>query len=424
MYSSLIEHQPTDTDHPATAAAHHVFLMAEGFAPTVIDSQVLDTLRSLQAHAIQSDLVAMVTFGALRTNWDSYLTRRARYRTILGTRVLLLPAWQLYRAGSATVLAFLTWAVTSFNPTTRLVIHARGHHAAHVAIRLKRIRPNVKVLYDIRGDAASEYRMMAKQFGDLGAKRQLAYIDEIVTSCVREADAFVVVSAPLRDVMTHTYGLNPQVTSIIACLADERRFFYSPEQREQLRTRWGLQDKHVLIFAGSTGRWHHVEHTLKWARRIMERDDAAFFVGLTPDVSQLTAVCGQILPPHRYLVHTAEHDEVPGWLNAADLGMLLRKADPVNSVASPTKFAEYMLCGLPTLTSVGLGDVTHYVTQNRAGVVESGEIIDDLVSECLDWLHGTPDPLREARARIAVFTYSKAAGIPRLADIYRRLAQI
>lgn len=409
-------------EHHKHSGVHHVFLMAEGFAPTVIDAQVFDTLRALQAHGIQSDLVALVTLGALRKNWSAYLTRRARYQSILRTNVLLLPTWQLFRSPSAIVSAILTWLATSLHPTTRLVIHARGHHAAHVAVMLKRLRPNVRVLYDIRGDAASEYRMMAQEFGDLGAKRQLDDVDHIIRRCVRGADATIAVSTPLRDHMARTYGLNPSQNIVIACLADEQKFFYSPEQREQKRAQWGLRDKHVLIFAGSTGRWHHLEYTLKWVRQIMALDDAALFVGLTPDVAALTSLCEQILPPHRALIRHAEHDEIPGWLNAADLGLLLRKPDPVNAVASPTKFAEYMLCGLPTLTSAGLGDLPSYVALNHAGVVESGEMVQPVVDECLRWLQVLPDPQRTHRARQAISTYSKLCGIPQLAEVYRRLS--
>jgi len=42
---------------------------------------------------------------------------------------------------------------------------------------------------------------------------------------------------------------------------------------------------------------------------------------------------------------------VPKFLQAADMGILLRKKDPLNEVAAPTKFAEYMMTGLPTLIS-------------------------------------------------------------------------
>ena len=43
--------------------------------------------------------------------------------------------------------------------------------------------------------------------------------------------------------------------------------------------------------------------------------------------------------------------EVPHYLNAADVAFLFRDNVVMNAVASPTKLAEYMACGLPIISS-------------------------------------------------------------------------
>ena len=48
-----------------------------------------------------------------------------------------------------------------------------------------------------------------------------------------------------------------------------------------------------------------------------------------------------------YQVRTAPFERVNEYLNAADVAFMLRRPDPLNLVASPTKFAEYCLTGLP-----------------------------------------------------------------------------
>ena len=45
----------------------------------------------------------------------------------------------------------------------------------------------------------------------------------------------------------------------------------------------------------------------------------------------------------------AAYHEVNSYLNAADAGFLLREKNPLNEGASPTKFAEYCLTGLPVI---------------------------------------------------------------------------
>ena len=61
------------------------------------------------------------------------------------------------------------------------------------------------------------------------------------------------------------------------------------------------------------------------------------------------------------------NNEVFKYLNAADFGILFRENTIMNNVASPTKFAEYMLCGLPVIISEGVGDYSSYVIEKGVG---------------------------------------------------------
>ena len=48
--------------------------------------------------------------------------------------------------------------------------------------------------------------------------------------------------------------------------------------------------------------------------------------------------------------------------------MLIRENTVTNQVASPTKFAEYLACGLPVIISDNLGDYSVFVETNGCGV--------------------------------------------------------
>ena len=55
-------------------------------------------------------------------------------------------------------------------------------------------------------------------------------------------------------------------------------------------------------------------------------------------------------------------------LSAADFGLLLRENNIVNNVASPTKFAEYLMAGLPVIISNGIGDFSYFVRFKNVGI--------------------------------------------------------
>ena len=63
------------------------------------------------------------------------------------------------------------------------------------------------------------------------------------------------------------------------------------------------------------------------------------------------------------------NSEMVKYLNAADYGILFRENVPMNNVASPSKFAEYILCGLPTIISEGVGDYSAICEPNGLGVL-------------------------------------------------------
>jgi glycosyltransferase involved in cell wall biosynthesis len=68
---------------------------------------------------------------------------------------------------------------------------------------------------------------------------------------------------------------------------------------------------------------------------------------------------------------------VPAYLAASDVGFLLRQDNPVNHVASPVKFGEYLASGLAVVTSPKLGDVSRLVVERNLGLLVSPEDIEE-----------------------------------------------
>jgi hypothetical protein len=84
------------------------------------------------------------------------------------------------------------------------------------------------------------------------------------------------------------------------------------------------------------------------------------------------------LPSHRYTVVRAAHHEINAYLNAADVGLLIREPHLLNAVACPTKFGEYAVTGLPVILTAQIGDCSDYVRDQYEGLVLDGP--DDTVT--------------------------------------------
>jgi hypothetical protein len=66
------------------------------------------------------------------------------------------------------------------------------------------------------------------------------------------------------------------------------------------------------------------------------------------------------------IVRKVSFDEVNSYLNAADMGIILREDVDLNRSASPTKFAEYALSGLSICYSEFVGDLNRYTEDAKA----------------------------------------------------------
>ena len=113
---------------------------------------------------------------------------------------------------------------------------------------------------------------------------------------------------------------------------------------------------------------------------------------------------------------------MPRHLRAADLGILLRAPDPLNEVACPTKFAEFMMSGLPVLISAGIGDCSRFVAEQNAGAVLDAPD-PAAAAAAVARLRAEPDAARRARIGAAGRTLSRQHYVGEMAALYRRMAE-
>ena len=63
------------------------------------------------------------------------------------------------------------------------------------------------------------------------------------------------------------------------------------------------------------------------------------------------------------------YNEMPYYLNAADVAIIWRDESVVNKVASPVKFSEFVCCGLPVISNRSVDMISEYITRNESGLL-------------------------------------------------------
>lgn len=323
-----------------------LLVLFEGLANTVVDSAVLDHTRQAAERGVAFEIWAFCCTGE-------------SYRHSLGAleRAQHLAGWPIrVRRGVRPAVPFsvalnrllLAWAILREKPGFD-IIHARTDYSAAVAAAAKAMRKAVLV-WDCRGDSAAEAVERLKRLRWLPSfarrlKRRRAERERALAA--RACDRAVFVSEPLARLCAPLLSGKPAV--VIPCAASEDLFFYDPALRARMRRELGYAEgDRIYVYSGSLVSYQRFDETAFLFQGWRAVDPRARLLVLTPDADAARRRLAH-LDPDAVRVTSARFDTVNGYLNAADAAFMLRRPSLVNQVASPTKFAEYCLAGLPVI---------------------------------------------------------------------------
>lgn len=179
-------------------------------------------------------------------------------------------------------------------------------------------------------------------------------------------DAVIVVSKRMSEYCQAEYGVNR--TLVVPCGVRLAEFPMNEEDRFKTRRALNISDRFVFVYCGGAAPWQCVRETVECYRLAQTLIPNALLLILSPDGAPWAAALGEA-DPAAYQIVSVPHTEVSRFLWGADAAFLLRKRTSVNLVSAPVKFAEYLACGLPIVTSPFVGDYSAMVQDRALGVV-------------------------------------------------------
>jgi glycosyltransferase involved in cell wall biosynthesis len=283
---------------------------------------------------------------------------------------------------------------------------------------LKKISRRIKVVFDFRGAAPEEY-LNSLSIDSIAAVTDPEIIKEYRRCLSRDAemmnigDMIYCVSNSLRDYLLklHEGEENDGKICVVPGAADESIFYHDPRLGLEKRKAQRLENRKIAIYTGRLkNNYHKKELVFEFAAMFVARDKANYFICLTPDIDMANELkAGNSISVENILIqYINDPAEINAFLNAADLGIILRDNVMTNRVASPTKLAEYLLAGLPVLASDHIGDYSEFIRENRLGCVVNNDIEELLVAA--GRFRFTPEE-RAKNSTIAGARFSKQANI-------------
>lgn len=389
-----------------------------GLNEPLVQTQVLPYLRGLSREGID---VSLLTF---EPNYRQISVRDVQeWRAVqaeAGIEWSYLPYHKRPSLASTAydIVAGARFVLRAFRQKPIDVLHARSHVPLAMALLARRWGASCRLIFDIRGLMAEEYR-------DAGIWREnsLAFraVKRVEAQGIQKADQLVVLTAKFRDWLVTQNKKPAEQIEVIPCCVD----ISEPALKD--KTEFTSQtDRFEVVYAGSVTGLYLLEEMGRFFLELKELRPDAFFRVLTHSSKEFAEnvlrSCG--LGPEDFNISSVPPSEVRHWLSRAHVGLSFRKPTFSQIAASPTKVAEYLAAGVPVVCNDGVGDAD-FISQNRVGIMVNtldSPTFSEAAARIMSLLD---DPhLRERCIDTARSHYDlDKVGRSRYLSVYRRLAR-
>lgn len=381
-----------------------IFLTVNDAPSGVLRSQVIDVVKLLSKE--NNTTVRLVSFISVR---GFFKNRKWFKQNCPGA--IVIPMWPKLK----------NWRKNRFQLKllSRFVkfeyIIARGVFATNVALDLKASGRVKGVCYDGRGAFAAE----VDEYKVIEDPTIAVAIPADEKRAVLESDYRIAVTQKLVDHWAETVGYTPGNEVIIPCTVSAEFVMPSEEEmhaaREKLRAQFGWEANDiVLVYSGSVAGWQSFEQLGRQLADWLSKSNTHKVLFLSKEDAAISELSSQFTNQieRRWL----NHNDVQSHLLAGDYGIMMREQSITNKVASPTKFAEYLMAGLPVLCSPHIGDYADFVKEHNCGfLVDDQQTIDHLNLKSSDY------PTRQSLAELGNRHFSKMSEL--IIAQYRKLYQ-
>jgi glycosyltransferase involved in cell wall biosynthesis len=368
------------------------------------------------ARARSDDLEILV----LQFTWAAREQREsiAKAAARLGIRYVSSGIWRK-PAALTTPLMILYGAVKIVALAARQrinVLMPRSTIPAGMALLAGRFLRGARMLYDADGLPVDE----RKEFGQLREGSPVChFLEYIESAAVARATAVITRTEKAKEILVRRSGgkVRPSKIHVIPNGKDASLFCAGDEPfRERTRHGNGIGSfAPLLLYAGSLGPQYHPLEMLRLLRAVLARRPDAKMLVLTGNAEVLEPLIEEAGVPRSALVVKRVHpDDVPAEMATADLGLAFRTPSFSQQGVSPIKVAEYLLCGVPIVGTVGVGDLDGQLDGTVGMLLD--QLDDSALDRVVEWLFAEVLPRREQhrvacrRRGLQLFDLDQCAG--------------
>jgi len=338
--------------------------ITQGIGP-VFQSQVVELLNKLEKRKLFSEIYLMV---GLRNSNDIEKV----YSLNNNIKLKIFKTYPEYPFFDFLTENAIQKSFKDIGINEKYILHVRselfGMLAYNAYFKMYSKKPNI--LIDIRGSVIEEIKLYGKMNSIFKYLKLSGYASN-VQKVLSNVNYINTVSNELKNYIKVRYEIRPDCIYTIPTIAGET-FTYDKKIRQKIRKLLNIGDNEILFVfsSGSSQAW---------------QNDDEIVDSLTSKGYKILMLTKKHYDDPNIISKFVPYNEVPNYLNAADIGIIIRNDDIVNNVASPIKFSEYIACGLPVISTRAVNIITDILIDNNCGSLLNlfkinDTEIDDLIS--------------------------------------------
>lgn len=137
-------------------------------------------------------------------------------------------------------------------------------------------------------------------------------------------------------------------------------------------------------YIGSLGTWYLLSEILDFYIILRKycKDSELVFINQNDEYLITSEIAKKNLQDANISIIKSEYLNVSNHINSFDFGLCFIKNSSSKIASFPTKFAEYLACGVPVIANPGVGDIQEIMQQNSIGFLLNKFDSDDYDSLC------------------------------------------
>lgn len=248
-----------------------------------------------------------------------------------------------------------------------LVIQTKKQNIKPLLLIKRVFKKRMKIIMEIEGDPWAELQYLQqkeKQIIDGMYDEEIKSLENFIThfkKTIIKLSHIFVVTDELKNTICLRTGYPRHRVTVKPTGYDAYKFYFDSNLREKKRNDLKIdKSTKVFIYSGNCFySWQNLSRTVQIYNIYRQKfNQDAMLIILTRKVDLYLAkliIAKNKMVEGDYILCNVTNDDVNEYLNAADVGVLLREKNSLNTSSAPGKLGEYLGAGLSLITSKHIG---------------------------------------------------------------------